>query len=54
MDDLLWNQCLITPTQSLEGRHFYSPSVQDHWNHLLRLVVSLPELTANRLRLNVK
>ena len=54
MEDLLWAQCQVTPTQSFEGKHFYSPSQNQHWEHLLGLIVSLPELVSNRLKMDVR
>ncbi|XP_066924697.1 telomere length regulation protein TEL2 homolog isoform X1 [Clytia hemisphaerica] len=49
--DVFWQQCMVKPTQVLNQRHVYAPSVQTTWDHLERLIVTLPDLISNRLKL---
>ena len=52
--DVFWQQCMVKPTQVLNQRHVYSPSVQSTWHRLERLIVSLPDLITNRLKLSTR
>lgn len=52
--DLIWKQCLELPVQVINGKSVYSPSVNMQWDNLIKIVVGLPDIVANKLKLKTK